>query len=92
MKRLNLGLAVAVAVALATATVAAATPSVAFNANVDQDHNALFPQNKQNEPAITQDPSSGVLIAGANDEIDEPLPVRNGRQRQRLLQVDRRRR
>ena len=73
MKRLNLGLAVAVAAALATATVAAATPSVAFNANVDQDHNALFPQNKQNEPAITQDPSSGVLIAGANDEINEPL-------------------
>ena len=73
MKRLCFGLAAAVAAALATATVAAATPSVAFNANVDQDHSALFPQNKQNEPAITRDPTSGVLIAGANDEINEPL-------------------
>src|SRR5439155_22398270 len=73
MKRLCFGLAAAVAAALATATVAAATPSVAFNANVDQDHSALFPQNKQNEPAITRDPTNGVLIAGANDEINEPL-------------------
>jgi hypothetical protein len=60
-------------VILAIATVASATPSVAFNTSVDQDHNALFPQNKQNEPTITHDPSSGVLIAGANDEINEPL-------------------
>jgi hypothetical protein len=73
MKRFSLALASALAAALATATVAAATPLVAFNANVDQDHNALFPQNKQNEPAITQNPSTGVLIAGANDEINEPL-------------------
>jgi len=73
MKRFGLALASALAVVLATATVASATPSVAFNTSVDQDHNALFPQNKQNEPTITQDPSSGVLIAGANDEINEPL-------------------
>jgi hypothetical protein len=32
-----------------------------------------FPQNKQNEPSITLDPATGVLIAGSNDEIDEPL-------------------
>ena len=73
MTRLSLGLAAVAAVVLATAAVAAAAPSVAFNANVDQDHGALFPQNKQNEPAITRDPISGVLVAGANDEINEPL-------------------
>jgi hypothetical protein len=73
MKRFSLALGSAVAVILAIATVASATPSVAFNTSVDQDHNALFPQNKQNEPTITHDPSSGVLIAGANDEINEPL-------------------
>jgi len=50
----------------------AATPS-AGNFLVDQDHNLLFSQNKQNEPAITRDPVTGVLIAGANDEIKEPL-------------------
>src|SRR5712691_5996736 len=32
-----------------------------------------FPQNKQNEPSITADPRNGALIAGSNDEIDEPL-------------------
>src|SRR6266487_3161136 len=50
----------------------AATPS-AGNFLVDQDHNLQFSQNKQNEPAITRDPLTGVLIAGANDEIQEPL-------------------
>jgi len=32
-----------------------------------------FPKNKQNEPAIALDPRTGTLIAGAGDEIDEPL-------------------
>ncbi len=32
-----------------------------------------FPQNKQNEPSIIRDPRNGALIAGSNDEIDEPL-------------------
>ena len=32
-----------------------------------------FPQNKQNEPTIALDPLTGVLLAGSNDELDEPL-------------------
>jgi hypothetical protein len=48
-------------------------PSVSANSLVDLDHNQAFPQNKQNEPAITRDPLTGVLIAGANDEIGQPL-------------------
>jgi len=47
----------------------AAGPSVSSNALVDLDHGLAFPQNKQNEPSITRDPLTGVLIAGANDEI-----------------------
>jgi hypothetical protein len=31
-----------------------------------------FPSNKQNEPSITLDPTTQALIAGSNDEIDEP--------------------
>ena len=55
------------------ATAPATGPSVSANSLVDLDHNAPFPQNKQNEPAITRDPITGVLIAGANDEISQPL-------------------
>jgi hypothetical protein len=50
-----------------------ASPVVTGNFLVDQDHGLAFPQNKQNEPAITRDPASGVLIAGANEEIQQPL-------------------
>jgi hypothetical protein len=46
---------------------------VSGNALVDQDHQLPFSQNKQNEPAITRDPTTGALIAGANDEIGQPL-------------------
>lgn len=48
-------------------------PVVVSNSLVDLDHGLRFPQNKQNENAITRDPYTGVLIAGANDELDNPL-------------------
>lgn len=50
-----------------------AGPRVLSNANVDLDHGLAFPQNKQNEPSITRDPLTGALIAGANDELSQPL-------------------
>lgn len=37
-----------------------------------------FPQNKQNEPSIVQDPLTGAFVAGSNDEIDEPLCTGDG--------------
>jgi hypothetical protein len=52
---------------------AAGGPKVAGNFLLDLDHGQLFSENKQNEPAITRDPLTGTLIAGANDELDEPL-------------------
>jgi hypothetical protein len=59
---------------LASPAAAGATgPSVSSNVLVDVDHGLAFPQNKQNEPSITRDPLTGVLIAGANDEISQPL-------------------
>jgi hypothetical protein len=58
--------------ALAVPT-ASAAPSAGSNILVDLDHGLAFPQNKQNEPSITRDPSTGVLIVGANDEITNDL-------------------
>ena len=49
------------------------SPVVAGNFLVDLDHNLAFSQNKQNEPAITRDPLTGVLVAGANDELGNDL-------------------
>src|SRR2546421_3376837 len=63
-----------VGVALAMAAAAnAGTPSVVGNYPIDLDHNAAFSQNKQNEQSITRDPTTGTLIAGANDERSQPL-------------------
>src|SRR5436190_21626769 len=83
-------LAVVAAVALAGAILvpaAAAAPRAGANVNVDLDHGLPFPQNKQNEPSITRDPVTGVLVAGANDELsldpctnaDPPCPFTPGR-------------
>jgi len=46
-----------------------AAPSVVRTGLLDLDHGRQFPQNKQNEASIARDPLTGVLIAGANDEI-----------------------
>ena len=72
MKRVSLLATIAAAAAFALSGGASAA-TVAGNYLVDQDHNLQFSQNKQNENAITRDPTTGVLIAGANDEIQEPL-------------------
>jgi hypothetical protein len=71
MKRI---VATACAVVLAAvAATASAAPQVTANVNVDLDHGLAFPRNKQNEPSITRDAQTGVLIAGANDEISLDL-------------------
>src|SRR5262245_13612808 len=66
-----LGAVAAAAVLVVSAGAGAAT--VTGNFLLDQDHGLQFSQNKQNENAITRDPTTGVLVAGANDEIQEPL-------------------
>jgi len=65
--------AVGLPVLASPAAMGATGPSVSSNVLVDGDHGLAFPQNKQNEPSITRDPLTGVLIAGANDEISQPL-------------------
>jgi len=81
MRRLLIGLsALLLAVTLIAgfaltrgASAAQTSPRAGTNSLVDLDHNLAFPQNKQNEPAITRDPQTGVLVAGANEEIGQPL-------------------
>src|SRR3989442_1193518 len=65
------GLVQPVTAGFATST----SPSVSGNNLVDQDQSLSFSSNKQNETSITRDPVTGVLVAGANDEIQEgPCP------------------
>ena len=71
MKRLIA--AACVVLALGAAGAAGASPQVAGSAVLDFDHGLQFPRNKQNEPSITRDPRTGVLIAGANDELSLDL-------------------
>jgi hypothetical protein len=76
MRRSMLGVTAAALTLLVAALApgaAAAAPSAGANHLVDLDHGLAFSQNKQNEPAITRDPRTGVLVAGANDEISQPL-------------------
>jgi hypothetical protein len=70
MRRLMLAAALAAAIVAAGGADAA---TLGGNYLIDQDNNLQFSQNKQNENAITRDPATGVLVAGANDEIQEPL-------------------
>src|SRR5713101_794201 len=65
------------AAALATLVVAGTGPALAVGPSFDTQVNLVqaspFPQNKQNEPAIAQNPANAMnLIAGSNDEIDLP--------------------
>ncbi len=71
--------AVIAAGVLLPATASASGGTLLFNSQVNMTAPAPppgrdnFPQNKQNEPALALDPRTGALIAGAGDEIDEPL-------------------
>jgi len=76
--RILVAFTLALAFALSTTAILASaaqagSPTVVGNFLVDQDQSLQFSDNKQNEPAITRDPLTGVLVAGANDELEEPL-------------------
>ena len=65
---------------LATVTPALAATAVDVQANRPQvagqpssDTTARFPTNKQNEPTVAVDPASSHLIAGSNDEQEQPV-------------------
>lgn len=55
---------------VSSSDVQANSPQVAGDATSNT--TARFPTNKQNEPTISRDPVSGVLLAGSNDEQLQP--------------------
>src|SRR5258708_25247884 len=61
-----------VAVFLLCGPAFAGGPKVGGNFLVDLDHGQPFPKNKQHEPAITRDPLTRTLLAGANHQLGEP--------------------
>jgi hypothetical protein len=69
----------AVFVGLLAGVSPAQAATVNFNSQANLVQPAPFPQNKQNEPAIAQNPTKpSQLIAGSNDEIDEPPCTASG--------------
>jgi hypothetical protein len=66
-----LGVVMTASLMLASSAVGAPTPPTPDALVTSGSPSAPFPQNKQNEPAVTVDPlQPGLAVAGANEEID----------------------